>query len=248
MKTLLLAVFLLTLGAHAEPPPGYRLVWAEEFDGTTEDLDKSWVFQNGPSGHILSSRWRENVVVTNGLCRLINRKESRGGQAWTSGNIWTREQFQYGYFECRYRYAAARGTNNSFWLMPTTPPPPGKKRFEIDINEGHFPNKLNTNIHNHSDQKVVNGRRTHPTAHKSFTFKEQDFARDFHVFALEWTEQELVWFLDGKEIRREKNEFCHGPAAVWVSLAVIKWAGPVTDDIDRTAMEVDWVRVYQCKP
>jgi beta-glucanase (GH16 family) len=125
--------------------------------------------------------------------------------------------------------------------------PPGQKNFEIDINEGHFPNKLNTNIHNHSDTKVVNGKRTHPTAHKSFTFKEHDFAHDFHVFGFEWTEQELVWYLDGKEIRREKNVFCLSPASVWLSLAIIKWAGEVTDAIDGTAMEVDYVRVYEKK-
>jgi beta-glucanase (GH16 family) len=237
----------LASAAQAEPPAGYKLVWSEDFNGTMGSLDKNWTFQNAPSSHILCSRWRENVVVTNGLCRLLNKKEQRGGQEWTSGNIWTKEQFLYGYFECRYRYAAAKATNNSFWLMPTKKAPPGQKNFEIDINEGHFPNKLNTNIHNHSDQKIVNGKRTHPTAHKGFTFKEHNFARDFHVFGFEWTEQELVWFLDGKELRREKNAFCLSPASVWLSLAIIKWAGEVTDAIDGTVMEVDYVRVYEKK-
>lgn len=409
MRRLLSLILLTVLPGRAAIAPAtpsrWELVFREEFDGTTADLDKNWTFQNGPSGHILCSRWRDNVVVTNGLCRLVNRKEKRGGQDWTSGNLWTKQSFQYGYFECRYRYAAAKATNNSFWLMPTGKTPPGMKRFEIDINEGHYPNEVTSNIHNHSDVTVVNGKSTHPTSSRSFQFgvrpdvtlqlespvktcrlrvssahgsflhlgelraygvspagypaalsptadkdkpglvnfarnpstrittsgflkqgadtatnlvdgrvetqwtsqKEGEkwvelefpedriigciqfvngyrskdewkgllsdyrvayhdgrkwvamaafdvkngsynFARDFHVFGFEWSEQELVWYLDGKEIRREKNSFCLSPASVWLSEAIIAWAGEVTDAIDGTAMEVDYVRVFRRKP
>ena len=31
-------------------------------------------------------------------------------------------------------------------------------------------------------------------------------------------------------------------------LAIIRWAGPVTDAIHGTSMDVDWVRVWQRKP
>ena len=253
MKTHLLAaiVFISAAAAQADPPPGYKLAWSEEFNGTTADLDQNWSFQNGPSGHILCSRWRDNVVVANGVCRLENRKEKRGGPDWTSGSLWTKRQFLYGYFECRYRYAAAKGTNNSFWLMSTNTAPPGKKHFEIDINEGHFPSEVATNIHNHSDVSIVNGKRTHPTSSRKYQFDTKhdnyNFARDFHEFGLQWTESELIFYLDGKEIRREKNAFCLSPASIWLSEAIISWAGPVTDAIDGTAMDVDYVRVYQRK-
>ncbi len=72
-----------------------------------------------------------------------------------------------------------------------------------------------------------------------------NFAREFQVHGLEWNERELVFYFNGKEIRRVKNEFCFSPASVWLSLAVIPWAGRITDAIDGTAMEVDYVRVYQ---
>lgn len=227
----------------------WELLWSDEFDEPDSELDVAWQSQNGPSGHILSSRWRENAVVTNGFLRLLARKEKRGGQDWTAGSIWTRQMFQYGYFECRYRYGAADGLNNSFWLMPTGTNKITKgKFFEIDVNEGHYPNKIANNIHNHTDTTVVNGKRTHPTASKSFTYKEQDFARDFQVHGLEWNERELVFYLNGKEIRRVKNDFCFSPASVWLSLAIIPWAGKITDAIDGTAMEVDYVRIYKKKP
>jgi beta-glucanase (GH16 family) len=382
----------------------WNLAWSDEFDYPNAMLDERWTSQNSGSTHILSSRWRENAVIANGTLKLINKKEKRGGNDWTSGNVWTKEQFRYGYFECRYRYAAAEGTNNSFWIMTQGKQPEGKKSFEIDINEGHYPNEINTNIHNHSDVKVVNGKKTHPSSSKNFSFgvrpdvtiqletpvktrrirfsskhdshlhlgefriygvspsgyppalsttadknkpglvniaadpstritasgfvkagqdlsknlvdgkidtrwtsqkegakwvefefpedravgcvqflngygKKNDwksllsdytvswhdgskwveisrfdvkdgshnFARDFQTYGLEWTEKELVFYFNGKEIRREKNQICHQPAPVWLSLAIIPWAGKVTDAIDGTFMEVDYVRVYQRK-
>jgi beta-glucanase (GH16 family) len=261
MKQTLFLLYCGLLPLCATPPPPapgsllpggplrWKLQWSDEFDQQNQKLEEKWISQNSGSTHILSSRWRENVTMSDGTLKLINKKETRGGNHWTSGNIWTKQKFLYGYFECRYRYAAAEGTNNSFWIMTNNPPPPGKKSFEIDINEGHFPSEVNTNIHNHSDVTIVNGKKTHPSAAKRFAFHEKQnrklFAENFHTFGLEWTQKELVFYVDGKVLRREKNTFCDHPAPIWLSLAVISWAGKVTDAIDGTTMEVDYVRVYQ---
>ncbi|MEM9252174.1 MAG: family 16 glycosylhydrolase [Planctomycetota bacterium] len=402
-----------SIAETANTPPGplgmdpsqWRLVWEDDFDYPDAQLDENWESQNGPSGHILCSRWRENAVVKDGVLHLVNRKENRGGQEWTSGNIWTKQKFKYGFFECRYRYAEASATNNSFWLMTRweQPNPAEGKRFEIDINEGHYPNEVNTNIHNWTDITTLpDGRKTHPSDSKSFSFGTQpgyslpleipvttrklrltfdgprhhhirefrvygennrtfpdvmsdtadndlpglvnhardprvkitsngdyrdtdppanvadgsiatswiskaegekaltfewpeevtigclqfvngwpynggwqgmltnyrieyddgagwnevstldisdvaNFGRDYHVFGLEWDEENIVFYLDGQEIRREKNEFAYSEAPIWLSLAIIKWDGPVTDAVDGTSMKVDWVRYYQRK-
>jgi len=169
------AASVLAAGTHSVPHTidlsQWHLVWQDEFDYENEGLDRNWESQNGPSGHILCSRWRENAVVADGLLYLINKKEQRGGQEWTSGNLWTRRTFPYGYFECRYRYAAAHGTNNSFWLMTRGAAPARGKRFEIDINEGHYPNEVNTNIHNWSDVSVgTDGTKTHPSFSQRFSY------------------------------------------------------------------------------
>lgn len=62
------------------------------------------------------------ATLADGICKLHYRKEKRGGQDWTAASMWTQEQFHYGYFECRYRYGAASGTNNSFWIFTRTRP------------------------------------------------------------------------------------------------------------------------------
>lgn len=229
----------------------WKLLWEDDFQyENREDLLKVWESQNGPHTHIICSRWKENIEVGNGVVRLVNRKESRGGQDWTSGSMWTRRDFQYGYFECRYKYAAATGTNNSFWIMTrsSSPEPAVGKRYEIDINEGHYPNKVNTNIHNWTDITVKpDGTKTHPTYHQTFRYDDKDFSKEYHLFGLEWTEEALVFYLDRKEIRREKNLFCFSPAPILISLAILDWAGEITDKIDGTYMEIDYVRVYNRK-
>lgn len=219
------------------PAGSWALVFEETFDGTNADLDATWDFQNGPSGHILCSRWRENVDVADGILKLQARKETRAGQDWTAASMWTRQTFRYGYFECRYQYARATGTNNSFWIMTRDLPEDAEGRFEIDINEGHYPNIINTNIHNWSGE--------HWTRHVQMRVGDANLAKAFHVYGLEWTAERLTWSIDGAVIRREPNTICHRAAPVWLSLAVIEWAGPVTEKIDGKTMDVDYVRVYQ---
>ncbi len=165
------------LGQQAAPgsllPGGakaWKLVWNDEFDAPNDPLDLRWKSQNSGSTHILSSRWRENAVASNGTLKLINNRISYH--------------------------------NGSKWV--------GMASF--DVKAGNF-----------------------------------NFARDFQTYGLEWSEKELVFYFNGKVLRREKNTFCHSPSPVWLSLAIIPWAGNITDAIHGTRMEVDYVRIYQRK-
>ena len=106
---IILAVAMAVMSCHRKPEYGfvdeskYKLVWADEFDYQTRDqLLKNWDSANGPTTHTLCSRWPENVEVGDGTVKLVNHKESRGGQDWTSGSISTKRDFKYGFFECRY--------------------------------------------------------------------------------------------------------------------------------------------------
>ena len=110
-------------------------------------------------------------------------------------------------------------------------------RFEIDINEGHYPDEINMNIHNWSGK--------HWAKAKHMKVDGAKLAEEFHTYGLEWNKDELIWYYDGKAVRREKNTICHGEAHVFLSLAIMKWAGSVTDAVDGTSMDVDYVRVYQ---
>lgn len=160
-------IFVTSLNSLAEKSidlSQWQLSWSDEFNYSNKKLDNNWSSQNGPTENawVLSSRWRDNAVVKDGVLHLMTKKENRGGQVWTTGNVWTKRTFHYGYFEARYKYAGAYGSNNSFWFWPKQGVAEGEKACEIDINEGHYPNIINTNIHNWTDKETLpNGRVSH---------------------------------------------------------------------------------------
>lgn len=146
---------VLTVKGYAQTLPidlndGWKMTWNDEFDYPDSELEKNWKVQNGKSGGgiVISSRWRENCVVKDGVLHLIAKKESRGGQDWTAGSVWTKREFLYGYMECRYKYAEAPGLNNAFWTWNSYA---SDYPYELDMNEGHYPNVINTNYHDRRD-------------------------------------------------------------------------------------------------
>lgn len=227
-----------------------ELVWAEYFSyRTNEDLFQIWIPEHNPAPHTLSSRWKENIKIVDGNLFFLNKKEFRGGQTWTTGSMHTKQTFLYGYFECRYKYAKSKGTNNSFWLMNRTDTIFKEKKFEIDINEGRFPNKVNTNIHNWSDIYVTkNNKKSHLQQKETMTLEGENLSKEFHTYGLKWTEDEIIFYMDGKEIRKERNYFCHSPSPIYLSSAIIDWDGNINvDKLDGTYMEIDYVKVYRIK-
>lgn len=150
----------------------WKLKWHDEFDYQDAMLDENWNSQNSAEPGLLSSRWRENAVVSNGTLKLLNKNETRAGQSRTSGNISSKLTFGYGYYECRYKYAPATGINNMFGLLSESDTSGSGKMFGIDINNGHYPSEINTSVHDLSDIAfdTDTGEQFHPASPKSFNF------------------------------------------------------------------------------
>ena len=72
-----------------------------------------------------------------------------------------------------------------------------------------------------------------------------DLSQDFHVYAVAWSETELVYYFDGKQIAWKRNIAANDPLYPIFSTAVLNWAGKITDAADGCAMEVEWVRVFR---
>lgn len=213
----------------------WTLLWHDEFSNK-QLFDSNWLVQNASPNHILSSRWSENVKIKGGKLFLENKKEYRGGKEWTTASIEVRQLFLYGYFECRLKYAQASGINNSFWFYQ--PIKDNKHAFEIDVVEAHYPNKLQNNVHDIGQNNYIN------VQNPSYYFLQGEI-NDYHIYALEWSPTTLIFYLDGKIIRKFDNKFCNSPAHLVLSTAVIDWAGKITNAIDGTFMVVDYVRVFR---
>ena len=211
----------------------WELTFCDEFDGN-EINTSVWSREHGVSNHILSSRWRENVTVGDSKLKLLTKKEVRPEapqQNWTTGSICTyKDVFSqcYGYWEASIKINASPGINNAFWMVSSD--------FEIDIVEAHYMNIVNSTYH-------YTGKAQSEKYHT-----EYDLSDDFHLYALEWNENELIYYFDGKEISRMDNVNAHTPVSPFFSSAVLNWAGAIDEENgDGCTMEVEWIRIYKEK-
>ena len=242
------SLILACHGAGQSERPGWKLTFQDEFDGSALDLQK-WN-PSDPWGRErnveLQAYVKDAFVVTNGILRIQAEKReafyARKQRAYTSGMMTTYGKFsqQYGRFEIRCRVPKGKGMWPAFWLLPDPlgwPP-------EIDVLEilGHEPNKLYMTHHFRDDQKK----------HKSHgrPWVGPDFSAGFHVFAVEWSPQSIVWFVDGVERFRSEDSIPSGKMYLLVNLAVGgDWPGaPDEKTALPAALEVDYVRVYEKLP
>ncbi|KAB1146649.1 glycoside hydrolase family 16 protein [Streptomyces luteolifulvus] len=248
-----------TPGTTAPKPSAdgnWRLVFHDDFDGDRLDTDH-WAtcYDWNENGCTISSNneleWYQPGQVSVGGGRLAltaQRRAIRGSDGrtypWVSGMISTgrdhwyaepRETFTYGYFEAAIRIPAQGGMAPAFWMMPAsryTPP-------EIDIMEFlGTTRELSMFVHwrdTDGDKRKQQG-----------TFTAAGFPDAFHVFAVLWEKDRLVWYVDGVERFRvtAPERIPHVPMEVLINLAVgLPHAPPPGTDSAR--MLVDWVRVWQ---
>lgn len=237
----------------AQPPAHARweLTFQDQFEGDGVDWDV-WESQAGPRGRTkIESRWPENNEVRDGILYQVTRRVDppRGGREWTTAHIMTRHfRQQYGYFEARMRYG--RYLNNAFWLFrPQGTRFPDPPHFEIDINEGHTPRELAMTLHFFMAPEP--GAEVERFSTGMTWDAPMDLDEDFHVYGLEWNERELIWYFNGKPVRRLANPNAHAPADVRLSTVImtrqLERDNVALETMDGVSMAVDWVRVYRKK-
>jgi beta-glucanase (GH16 family) len=87
---------------------------------------------------------------------------------------------------------------------------------------------------------------------KTFLLENGWFADAFHVFAMEWDEEQITWSVDGQEYARQSISDpvyaeLHQPLFILFNLAIGgQWAGrPDNSTQFPQHFYIDWVRVYQ---
>lgn len=235
------------------------LVWADEFNG--EQLDESkWEYQLGDGSQYGLWRWgnneeqfykKENVSVSNGKLLIKAVREDVGDYKFTSARIRSlnKGDFKYGRMEASIRMANTNGLWHAFWMLPSNPNEGWPISGEIDVMEyvGNTADQILNYIH------FADVNDNHRSLGNS-TFINYD--NNFHQYAVEWDENQIVWFLDSAEtfkVQRTNDVI----AATWpfdakfhllLNTAV---GGNLGGNIDVQGlqkpkfMEVDYVRVYQ---
>jgi len=267
---LILALVPLSCGGGAplQPPPatGYTLVWSDEFsgaDGTSPDSAK-WTYDTGGNGwgnHELEyyTNRTQNVQVKGGNLVITAQKETYTGpdgvtRNYTSARLKTQGLFSqaYGRFEARIKVPAGQGMWPAFWMLGNNISSVGwPKCGEIDIMEniGKEPGTVHGSLHGPST--------TGPTSDATAPFSlpaEQNFADDFHLYAVEWEPGTIRFYVD-TNLYATFNQSQWPAGGTWtfdhpffliLNVAVGgDWPGsPDGTTVFPQQMLVDYVRVY----
>lgn len=239
----------------------WTLVWSDEFDYTgLPDPDKwsydtegnAWDWGNNEAQHYTESN-EQNVFVSEGAMRITAIKKEEGGKQYTSARMITKGKgdWLYGRFEIRAKLPTGNGTWPAIWMLPTDWEYGGwPASGEIDImeNVGYDPATIVGSAHTEAYNHAIN-------THKNAEINCPDCFGDFHVYALEWEENEYRIYLDDTLYFTFVNEGTGYKAwpfdkrfHLLINLAVGgNWGGQkgIDDSLFPHIFEIDYVRVYQ---
>jgi beta-glucanase (GH16 family) len=239
---------------YAWDPTGWTLAWSDEFDGETID-PANWKFDKGGSGwgnaelEYYTNR-SENARIENGMLVIEARRENYEGLMYTSARMNTAglHEFTYGRIEARLKLPSGQGIWPAFWTLGTGAGWPNGGEMDIMEFIGKTPDTVYQTVHGpgYSGGHGVGSK---------ISLGADTLKDDFHVFAIEWQENEIRWFVDAQEVFTVTPEKI--PAGTkWVydhnffiilNLAVGGgWPGyPDSTTVFPQQYLVDYVRVYQ---
>lgn len=243
-----------------------NLAWSDEFNVDGAINSSNWHHQtqlpnggnwyNGEVQHYTNRQANSNVSA--GTLKVTAKKENFTDQGvtkqYTSARLNSKYAFTYGRVEIRAKLPTGAGTWPAIWTL-------GKNIIEsgafwsathgtvswpacgeIDIMEhwGYNQNYVQSAMHTPSSYGgTVNlGGQTIPTA-----------SSEFHVYTLVWTSQKMVFSVDGIEhytynptVKNSSTWPFNNPQYLLLNVAMQPAISP---SFTQSAMEIDYVRVYQ---
>lgn len=252
---------------NGEDPIFDNLVWSDEFNGTgTIDANK-WFHQtelprggswyNSEVQHYTNRE--ENSFVENGNLHIVAKKETFTDQGYTkqytSARLNSKYAFTYGKVQVRAKLPAGSGTWPAIWMLGKNITEPGgywtsshgttpwPACGEIDIMEhwGNNQNYVSSAMHTTSSSggTINHGGQIIPTASSAF-----------HLYELIWTSEKMVFSVDGivhYTYNPETKDSSTWPydSEQYFLLNIAIQQGGTQASYTESAMEIDYVRVYQ---
>tara|TARA_R110002124_G_scaffold5344_10_gene33588 strand:+ start:14047 stop:15123 length:1077 start_codon:yes stop_codon:yes gene_type:complete len=281
---------------------GWQLVWQDEFEGNQIDTTKwSFAVDCYGGGNDEAQCYTarsKNAAVSGGLLSIMALRETFSGPAvndsdpsydvndtsktldYTSARLVSKNKgdWKYGRFEIRAKLPQGQGTWPAIWMLPTDwVYGPWAGSGEIDIMEAV---NLKVVTDGKAPESAVHGTLLYGKQWPNNVYTGQGYhlpnelnpADAFHVYAVEWQQDEIRWYVDDVHFATQQSsgwysQYIDGngdlvnapddapfnqPFHMLLNLAVGgAWAGTVNNTgIDESvfpqSMLVDYVRVYQC--
>jgi hypothetical protein len=221
-----------------------ELIFSDEFDGDKLDT-KTWLTNYYWGDKLLKDNYtvgndlqayteKDNFEIRNSLLKIITKPQKKEGKVWsadgfqtkefayTSGIINTGNSFRqkYGTFSAKIKLGNP-AAKSAFWMLADkiTPHVDVCRTANGKVQFDHFATP---------DKKAKGSVGS-------------KYANDFFIFTLEWTPDKLVWKVNDTEAFVQTTDVPQEPMYILFSGGLDK---PLSS---MTAMEIDWVRVYQPK-
>ena len=265
------ALLFLALGSFfflqkkEKPTTGNKIkpIWADEFNYNGLPNSAKWSYDIG-DGCPNVCGWGNNELqyytdasknarVENGHLIIEAHREDIGKKKYSSTRLVSRNKgdWKYGRIEVRAKLPTGLGTWPAIWMLPTDWEYGGwPESGEIDIMEhvGYSPDTIFGTVHTKAYNHLLG-------THKAGEVYLPDAESTFHVYAVNWTAEQLDFYVDDNKyftFRNEHKTFNEFPFDkkfhLIMNIAVGgNWGGKhgVAEDIWPQRMEVDYVRVYK---
>ena len=258
---------------------GMQLIWSDEFNSNGAPDTNNWTFEKGfvrneelqwyqsdnaqcKDGTLVITGKKERVQNPNYVAGSSSWKTNRQYAEYTSTSMTTHSKFdfQYGRLEVRAKIPTGKGAWPAIWMLGNWYDWPSCG--EIDLLEyyliGGEPYIL-ANTAWGTDKAWTAQWNSVKTKFSAFTAKDPDWAKKYHIWRMDWNEDELNLYIDDVLYNTTKqSQTQNGSIAnytwpfkqkqyILLNLAIGANGGTPADGAFPMQYMIDYVRVYQKK-
>ena len=271
---LLLSFVFITQFSFAQVDVIYKdLVWSDEFTTNGPVSSTNWFHQtqlpaggnwfNGEVQHYTDRI--DNSYVDNGSLKIVAKKESYTNQSvtkqYTSARLNSKFAYLYGRVDIRAKIPKDAGTWPALWLLGKNVNEDGGF-FDALYGTANWPACGEIDILEHGITRSKPDNYIQSAMHTPSSFGNtvdiggvvvgDNIAANYHIYSMNWSPNQISFLLDGVVY------YTYNPAvknaSTWpfdkeqyflLNIAMGGIAGPIDPSFTQTAMDIDYIRVYQ---
>ena len=272
---ILFAFFLISQLCSAQVDVVYKdLVWSDEFNTNGPVNGTNWFHQtqlpaggnwfNGEVQHYTNRI--ENSYVDNGSLKIVAKKESYTNQSvtkqYTSARLNSKFAYLYGRVDIKAKIPKDAGTWPALWLLGKNVNEDGAYFDNLGYGTTSWPACGEIDILEHGITRDKEDNYIQSAMHTPSSFGNtvdiggvvvgDNIANNYHVYSMNWSPNQISFLVDGVEY------WTYNPAVknanTWpfdkeqyflLNIAMGGVAGPIDPSFSQTAMDIDYIRVYQ---
>ena len=224
---------------HDYHTKGAKILFQDDFRSQAE-FEKNWTVFTDNRSDLKACRTEKSLVISDQGLLIKTVPADHCTAKWSTGEIISKQAFQYGLYEAYINIANGPGVDNAFWLTSAGDLNDGSgDSFEIDICETYYPSLIRSTLHRHNLHKWAD---LYETGYDNRV--KVNLAAGFHDYGALWTPETIIFCLDGVAFQTiETKGTINVPANLRLSTALGSFGGNPPDDPTGLTMQVRHVRV-----